>query len=203
MLSKAHLTSHSRMSGSRSVIIPSDYLVPEDLFCIVLLCILTTSSQYLLFLLGPYHFCPLSSPSLHEPAAAAAKSLQSCPTLCDPIDSSPPGSPVPGVLQARTLAWVAISFSSAWKWKWSRSVVSNSLRPHGLQPTRLLRPWEIPGKSTGVGCHCMSLVEYKLTGDWLVGGIRFRVNQIKNCEHDFKKSLILASLCWTLQLFLS
>ena len=50
-------------------------------------------------------------------AAAAAKSLQSCPTLCDPIDSSPPGSPVPGILQARTLEWVAISFSSAWKWK--------------------------------------------------------------------------------------
>ena len=51
-----------------------------------------------------------------NPAAAAAKSLQLCPTLCDPIDSSPPGSPVPGILQARTLEWVAISFSNAWKW---------------------------------------------------------------------------------------
>ena len=50
-------------------------------------------------------------------AAAAAKSLQSCPTLCDPIDSSPPGSPVPGILQARTLEWVASSFSNEWKWK--------------------------------------------------------------------------------------
>ena len=50
-------------------------------------------------------------------AAAAAKSLQSCPTLCDPGDSSPPGSTVPGILQARTLEWVAISFSNAWKWK--------------------------------------------------------------------------------------
>ena len=50
-------------------------------------------------------------------AAAAAKSLQSCPTLCDPIDGSPPGSPVPGILQARTLEWVAIAFSNAWKWK--------------------------------------------------------------------------------------
>ena len=49
--------------------------------------------------------------------AADAKLLQSCPTLCDPIDGSPPGSPVPGILQARTLEWVAISFSSAWKWK--------------------------------------------------------------------------------------
>ena len=60
--------------------------------------------------------------SFHHPrnseipaAAAAAKSLQSCPTLYDPIDSSPPGSPVPGILQARTLEWVAISFSNAWK----------------------------------------------------------------------------------------
>ena len=49
--------------------------------------------------------------------AAATKSLQSCPTLCDPIDVSPPGSPVPGILQKRTLEWVAISFSNAWKWK--------------------------------------------------------------------------------------
>ena len=49
--------------------------------------------------------------------AAAAKSLQSCPTLCDPRDGSPPGSPVPGILQARTLEWLAISFSNAWKWK--------------------------------------------------------------------------------------
>ena len=47
----------------------------------------------------------------------AAKSLQSCPTLCDPIDGSPPGSPIPGILQARTLEWIAISFSNAWKWK--------------------------------------------------------------------------------------
>ena len=49
--------------------------------------------------------------------AAAAKSRQSCSTLCDPIDGSPPGSPVPGILQARILEWVAISFSNAWKWK--------------------------------------------------------------------------------------
>ena len=59
-------------------------------------------------------FSMIISRSIH---VAAAKSLQSCPTLCDPIDSSPPGSPVPGILQARTLEWVAISFSNAWKWK--------------------------------------------------------------------------------------
>ena len=51
--------------------------------------------------------------TIHLAAAAAAKSLQSCPTLCDPIDSSPPGSPVPGFLKARTLEWVAISFSNS------------------------------------------------------------------------------------------
>ena len=57
------------------------------------------------------------SPCLQSFPAAAAKSHQSCLTLCDPIDSSPPGSPVPAILQARILEWVAISFSSAWKWK--------------------------------------------------------------------------------------
>ena len=61
----------------------------------------------------------------HEAAvAAAAKSLQSCPTLCDRIDGSPPGSPILGILQARTLEWVAISFSNAWKW--SESEVAQS-----------------------------------------------------------------------------
>ena len=62
-------------------------------------------------------------------AAAAAKLLQSCPTLRDPIDGSPPGSPIPGILQARTLEWIAMSFSpmhESEKWKWSRSVVSDS-----------------------------------------------------------------------------
>jgi len=60
------------------------------------------------------HFSPSDCTSLHSAAAtAAAKSLQSCPTLCDPIDGSPPGSPVPGILQARTLEWAAISFSNA------------------------------------------------------------------------------------------
>ena len=55
---------------------------------------------------------------------AAAKSLQSCPTLCNPIDGSPPGSAVPGILQARTLGWLAISFSSAWKWQLKMTLLS-------------------------------------------------------------------------------
>ena len=66
-------------------------------------------------------------------AAAAAKSLQSCPTLCNPIDGSPPGSTVPGILQARTLEWVAISFSNAGKWK---------VKVKSLSRVRLLAtPW--------------------------------------------------------------
>ena len=99
-------------------------------------------------------------------AAAAAKSLQSCPTLCDPIDGSPPGSPIPGILQARTLEWVAISFSNAWKWKVkvkSLSRVRLSDPMDCMQPTRLLRPWDFPGKSTGVGCHCLLLSYSKYT----------------------------------------
>ena len=67
--------------------------------------------------------------------AAAAKSLQSCSTLCNPIDSSPLGSPVPGILQARTLEWVAISFSNAWKWK---------VKVKSLSRVRLLvTPWTV------------------------------------------------------------
>ena len=93
-------------------------------------------------------FTSWGSREAQKDAAAAAKLLQSCLTLCDPRDGSPPGSPVPGILQARTLEWVAISFSNAWKW--SRSVVSDFLQPHGLQFTRLLRPWDFPGKSSGV-----------------------------------------------------
>ena len=62
-------------------------------------------------------YLPKCGPIYYREAATAAKSLQLCPTLCDPIDVSPPGSPVPGILQARTLEWVAISFSNIWKWK--------------------------------------------------------------------------------------
>ena len=63
-----------------------------------------------------YHLWKCPGP-LGSYAAAAAKSLQSYPALCEPLDGSPPGSPVPGNLQARTLEWVAISFSNAWNWK--------------------------------------------------------------------------------------
>ena len=90
-------------------------------------------------------------------AAAAAESRQSCPTLCDPIDGSPPGFPVPGILQARTLEWVAISFSNAWKWK---------VKVKSLSRVRLLAtPWTTAYQappSMGFsrqeywsGCHCL------------------------------------------------
>ena len=83
-------------------------------------------------------------------AAAAAKLLQLCPTLCDPIDGSPPGSPVPGILQARILEWVALSFCNAWKWKvnvkslspvWLRDPMDCSLlgsSVHGIFQARAL-----------------------------------------------------------------
>jgi len=109
----------------------------------------------LCYILGP---CWISILNSIYAAAAAAKSLQSCPTLCNPIDGSPSGATVPGILQARTLEWIAISFSNVWKWK--VKVKSDSWWPHGLQPTRLLRPWDFPGKSTGVGCHCLLQNKY-------------------------------------------
>ena len=79
------------------------------------------------------HYLPWCQPLPLIGSVAAAKSLQSCPTQCDPIDGSPPGSPVPGILQAKTLEWVAISFSNAWKWK---------VKVKSLSHVRLLAtPW--------------------------------------------------------------
>ena len=72
-----------------------------------------------------------------------AKSLQSCPTLCDPIDGSPPGSPIPGILQARTLEWAAISFSNVWKWK---------VKVKSLSRVRLLAtPWTAAYQAPSMG----------------------------------------------------
>ena len=92
MLPKAHLTSHSRMSSFSWVTAPSR-------------------------LRNCRHVCSLLTGVVAVGAASAAKPLQSCPTLWNPIDGSPPGSPVPGILQARTREWVAISFSNACKWR--------------------------------------------------------------------------------------
>ena len=92
-------------------------------------------------------------------AATAAKSLQSCLTLCDPIDGSPPGSPVPGVLQARTLEWVAVSFSNEWKWK----VKAKSLSCIWLLATCCCWWVQLCG-SLSILLHCFpSGLEWKLT----------------------------------------
>ena len=88
-------------------------------------------------------------------AAAAAKSLQSCLTLCDPIEAAHQAPP--SLRFSRQEHWSGLPFPSPMheseKWKWSRSVVSDSSRPHWLQPTRLLHLWDFSGKSTGTGCH--------------------------------------------------
>ena len=105
-----------------------------------------------------WHLYFSDSTSVSISATAAAKSLQSCPTLCNPIDSSQPGSAVPGILQARTLEWVAIlihAFSSAWKWK----VKVKSLSRVWLLATPWTAAYQAP-PGTGlqpslVGCHCL------------------------------------------------
>ena len=133
-----------------------------------------TSRDKIALYLHLFLLLPSFSPNLHTAAAAAAaKSLQSCPTLCDLIDGSPPGSPIPGILQARTLEWVAISFSNAWKWKVKVKLLSR-VRPYGLQPSRVILPWGFPGKSTGVGCHCLlrtsplkrNILQYQISSRW-------------------------------------
>ena len=89
-----------------------------------------------------------------EPAAAAAKSLQSCPTVCDPIDGSLPGSPVPGILQARTLEWVAIAFSSQEPKRPQKGVLSNCEGPsQSVEDT-----W--PPRENGLLCGAGSTTVY-------------------------------------------
>ena len=103
------------------------------------------------------------------PLYDAAESFQSCPTLCNPIDGSPSGSPVPGILQARTLEWVAISFSSAWQWK----VKVKSLSCVWLLATPWTAAHQAP-PSMGFsrqeywsGCHCLlHIVWYMCTYRW-------------------------------------
>ena len=103
-----------------------------------------------------YHCVTWEAPwSSTGAAAAAAKSRL---TLCDPIDSSPPGSPIPGILQGRTVEWVAISFSSEWKWKVkvkSLSCVLLLSNPMDCSPPGSSIHGIFPGNSTRVGCHCL------------------------------------------------
>ena len=103
------------------------------------------------------NFCIFWTSYAAAAAAAAAKSLQLCLTLCDPTDGSLPGFSIPGILQARILEWVSISFSNTWKWK----VKVKSLSRVQLLATpwtaayQAPPSWDFPGKSTGVRCHCL------------------------------------------------
>ena len=133
--------------------------------------------------------------------AAAGKSLQSCPTLCDPINGSPPGSPISGIFQARTLEWVAISSSNAWKWKVKVKLLSRvpllatpwtaahqaplSMRFKSLQSCpSLCDPMDCsppgcsvhedsPGRNTGVGCHALLQGSFPIQG-WNPGLLHCR-----------------------------
>ena len=147
---------------------PWPYLLAKPL-CQVLVAVGPWQPWWAMIFLGPMaiimqlkytkstdHHCR-SCVYLCAAAAAAAKSLRSCLTLRDPVDGSPPGSPVPRILQARTLEWVAISFSNAWKWK----VKVKSLSRVWLFTTPWTAAHQAPpsmgfsSKSTGVGCHCL------------------------------------------------
>ena len=128
-------------------------------------------------------------------AATAAKSLQSCPTLCDPIDGSPPGSLIPGILQARTLEWVAISFSNAWKWKGKVKSLSHA--------RLLVTPWTAAHQaSLSMG---FSRQEYRsgvpLPSPVLVSSVQQSDSVIHTCTYLFHYGLLqdieYSSLCYT------
>ena len=131
-------------------------------------------------------------PKLTSVGAAAAKSLQSCPTLSDPVNGSPPGSAVPGILQARTLEWVAISFSNAWKWK----VKGKSLSRVWLLATPWTAAHQVP--------LCIGFFRQEY---WSWGAIAFcRRGDIKLGEREllFHVSYILFFwTCYTKQIYFS
>ena len=118
-------------------------------------------------------------------AATAAKSLQSCPLCATPLTAAHQAPPSLGF--SRQEHWSGLPFPSPMqeseKWKWSHSVVSDSSRPRGLQPTRLLCPWNFPGKSAGVGCHCLlqcfSLIVYQIRKCHPGGALCMHVTMIR------------------------
>ena len=118
-----------------------------------------------------------------DAAAAAAKSLQSCPTLCDPIDGSQPGSPVPGILQARTLEWVAISFSNAWKWK----VKVKSLSHVGLFATPWTAAYQAPPPMGFSRQEYWSGVSWRLASDKISSDIDSFIKSYIYSNLAFKK----------------
>ena len=135
-------------------------------------------------------------------AAAAAKSLQSCLTLCDPIDSSPPGSPVPGILQARILEWVAISFSNAWKW----NVKVKSLSRVRLLATPWTAAYQAPPSMWFSKQEYWSGVPWRLENTWIISRnawamlipLYVHINQCSFCQSCFS---LLPNLSWLLLKF--
>ena len=126
---------------------------------------------------------------IHAAAAAAAKSLLSCLTLCDPIDGSPPGFPAPGILQARILEWVTISFSNLWKWKvkvkslshvrllatpWTPAHQAPLSMGFSRQEYWSVLPWPSPESDSyerpNVYIHCRTLFSFSLKGNsqWVI-----------------------------------
>ena len=136
---------------------------------------------------------------------AAAKSLQSCPTLCDPIDGSPPGSTVPGILQARTLEWVAISFSNAWKW--TCSVVSDSRDPmdcslpgssvHGIFQARVLEWVPLPSLTVAL-FHMLATLQWAVPASEQAALLTSTPNYRKDSKYFHPQGQI----CLLLQVFL-
>ena len=136
--------------------------------------------------------------------AAAAKLLQSCPTLWthrrQPTSRPPPCPGVPGILQARTLEWVVIFFSNAWKWKVkvkSLSCVQLLTTPwtaayQAYPPMGFSSPWDSPGKSTGMGCHCL-LHNWAIILNKASGGDRISAELFQILKDDAVK--VLHSIC--------
>ena len=122
-------------------------------------------------------------------AAAAAKSLQSCLTLWDPIDSSPPGSPVPGILQARTLEWVAISSSNAWKWK---------VKVKSLSRVRLSAYQAPPSMGFFRQEYCLSIAISKIGRITLLHRVIVKSNKITHVKFSTLNytNMVLVQSCW-------
>ena len=131
-------------------------------------------------------------------ATATAKSLQSCPALCDPIDGSPPGSPVPGILQARTLEWAAISFSNAGKWKVKVKSLSR-VRPSVIPWTAAFQAPPSMGFSRQEywsGVSLPSLLQYKIKSFFLRHWRQINTNPslpdiLRDVEEHYKESIFI------------
>ena len=129
-------------------------------------------------------------------AAAAAKSLQSCPTVCDPIDCSPSGSPIPGILQARTPVWVAISFSNAWKWKVKTESEAAQSCPNLSDPMDC----SLPGSSDHriFQARVLQWVAIALSTHWGISALKFQSGFMK--EHSFPFARASRKVCIVISL---